>query len=486
MRRQMVTLIVLVLFLALAYPAWAQAPTVKVNGYIHDFGAVWKNLSFFDNNATNDKDESWHNQTRAHIQVEATASKDLRGVIRLEFDTDWGQFGRRSNVGRGGTSGGAGANTDVRGISELKWAFIDFAVPGLPTRLQAGLIPQSVTYKGAVLASGDVAGVNAYTDIAPGTVLNLHFAQYEEAFTAQRGATCGEPYGGTASACLNRGEDWSAIASLSLSPAKGIDIRPLLGFLRLSGTAGTGVAAADGVSGGTRRNEDRYYVGVDSKLKFGDLFLDPTFIYEGGTRDISGATPEQDIKAWLLDIRGGYKMGNLLIEGLGVYSPGNKATDHPGAGTADVKYYEPINTDAGQQFGWWDIWGLGVSYHMKAFPFGSARDQTFFGFERYGRMQASARVSYAFTNTFRGRVTAGQFWTAEKVDTSGTIGAVNTGSGKSTNIGFAVEPGFLWTVYPGLTLNAVFAYLSAGDALGQSGEKPKDMWKLGYALSYSF
>jgi hypothetical protein len=74
-------------------------------------------------------------------------------------------------------------------------------------------------------------------------------------------------------------------------------------------------------------NEYRYTVGVDARLRMGAFSLDPTFRYQFGNKAIIApptfaavAVPARkyysDLQAFLFDVRAGYQLGPLLIEGL--------------------------------------------------------------------------------------------------------------------------------------------------------------------------
>ena len=101
--------------------------------------------------------------------------------------------------------------------------------------------------------------------------------------------------------------------------------------------------------------ETRYTIGVDARWKFGPFYVDPTVLYQFGTRDqvspIGSATSgggimtELDREAWYVDVRGGWQAGPLLLELGAVYTTGNKAQDRIDLNRGKLKYFEPISTD---------------------------------------------------------------------------------------------------------------------------------------------
>src|SRR5260370_7157650 len=109
-------------------------------------------------------------------------------------------------------------------------------------------------------------------------------------------------------------------------------------------------------------NEYRYPVGADGRLRMGPFSLDPTVLYQFGHRDsfapatfapsgaITGRRYNPNIDAWLTDIRAGYQLGPLLIEGLAMYTTGNtKRNNALGTGTSagTIHYFQPLDLDTG-------------------------------------------------------------------------------------------------------------------------------------------
>ena len=84
-------------------------------------------------------------------------------------------------------------------------------------------------------------------------------------------------------------------------------------------------------------NEYRYTVGLDTRLRMGPFSFDPTVLYQFGNKAIivrrrclcsraarsPGRKYYADINAWLFDVRAGFQLGPLLLEGLGMYTTGN-------------------------------------------------------------------------------------------------------------------------------------------------------------------
>ncbi len=73
-----------------------------------------------------------------------------------------------------------------------------------------------------------------------------------------------------------------------------------------------------------------------------------------------GSIAKADISAWLFDVRGGFQIGPLLIEGMYMFSSGNKARDTT---LNNVHYFQPLTTDTGYLADWGtQLSALGLDY----------------------------------------------------------------------------------------------------------------------------
>jgi hypothetical protein len=345
------------------------------------------------------------------------------------------------------------------------------------TRVRVGAQPYSVTYKICALACSDFAGVNLDTKWSPNVTSHITFAQIEEELQ-------GPSTGGSGITGFNNGDDFAMIASVEISPFKGLDIRPIYAFALFEGaTSGAArVAVSNGVFAGSpafstsnRTSESRHTLGVDMRWRSGPFSVDPTFLYQFGKRDMvdpfspvvggAQAISEADISAFLFDVKAGWRIGPLLLEARGMYTTGNRPKDQL---TQNVNYYQPITGDTGWwSDGWGNILALGIDYFNGAFR----TLGTGIGLDRYGRQQFGFKATYSLTPQldFYGLVSPA--WTAKKVDTDGTFTAAvmscrpSDCEGDSAYIGTETNLGMTWRFAPGLTLDLVGAYLFAGSAL---------------------
>src|SRR5215510_11977480 len=337
MRRFLVTAVLtLVTLVALAPPGFAQAPAPKVtiSGLFDQVTSMGRNT--YDGNLTRNSDSEWYARTRFRPDFEFAVGR-VRAVLGLEIDLAYGQSGTNDGGFPGNVSGAAGGfaagasggragatppgckvntngcldvNTDVGGMIEIKWIYTEFPLTGkdslLPfipveTMARAGGQPFDTLagYKLAQFANGDFAGISAITTFTPNIKTNLAYVIIEDQLA---GANRGNP-----SLKTGRGEDYSFLFRVDLTPTKGLDIKPMFDWIHADGqTSGTvrrnltnpgtvggtlnGVNArgnpqSPSAAGDPTYHENRYTIGVDARWRIGGFGLDPTFYYQWGTVD---------------------------------------------------------------------------------------------------------------------------------------------------------------------------------------------------------
>jgi hypothetical protein len=241
-------------------------------------------------------------------------------------------------------------------------------------------------------------------------------------------------------------------------------------------------------------HEDRHTVGVDARFRSGPFSFDPTVLFQFGEIEQTGAG-DADIRAWLVDLQGGFQLGPLLLEARGVYTTGNKASDDLTGGRR--KYFQPLDTDTGYWSGWSQIQALGIDYFNGG---GNTLNgmSTHIGYDRYGRAGFAVRATYSLTPELAFYVIGSPTWTAEKVDTDTTmvttggqvVRSAPTSGGDSRYIGTEANVGTTWRFAPNTVFDLVGAYLFAGDALDTadaSGNRDaKDGWTIAARVRLSF
>jgi len=489
-----------------AQPATPPPLTFNINGLLDTITSASHNLR--DGNFARVGDKEWYTRNRGRINIEGRAGTAVF-VWGIEIDTAWGQTSATdnnlagqvagTNQQRAATTSGFDLNTDVQGSVETKWLFAEFDAPLIPfaTRVRLGAQPYGaeVSYKICAIACGDFAGLNLATTWSPNVKSHLTFVQIEEEVT-------GASTGGTGLTGFNRGDDFAFLLSLEITPFKGLDIRPIYSYAWYQGATSTSTRSvvSGGVTGGTTTHvarlaggcsaaaaqcglvaatpgsptneEHRHTIGIDARFRSGPFSLEPTLFYQFGTRDtdnpFGGATNltrEADISAFLFDVKGGFRVGPLLLEGRVMYTSGNRPKDQL---SKDVNYYMPVQNDTGWwSDGWGNILALGIDYFNGAIR-GLGQN---IGLDRYGRQQFGLKATYSITPQLDvyGLVTPA--WTARSVDTDGTFSAAvmncrpSDCKGDSAYIGTEANIGTTWRFAPGLTFNLVGAYLFAGGAL---------------------
>jgi hypothetical protein len=510
MRRLLVVAVALVAVFGMVAPAMAQAPAPKVTitGLIDQLGTYTRNMSKYDLDYGRSQDDEAYGRTRGRFDIigEVGAAK---AVLGIEIDAFWGQSsatdtGVTGNRQGSGATGGWDLNTDTIGQIEVKWLYTEFPmflIPNTTVRLGAQPFGTAATYKLAAYANGDYAGVNWVSRFGPAAALNLTYVQVEEVFTGRdwaSGAWSTAACCGSATAGADRGEDWAIIASFDFSPFKGLDIKPMYSYFHAAGvTSGSARQGRGGVSGASflnRNIEARHTLGVDARWTAGPFSLQPTVLYQFGSRQNGGA--EADISAWFVDVRGGVQFGPLTVSAMGLYTSGNEAKDDIRGD--EVNFYQPLNTDTSYAADWGtQIFSLGIDYFNILYSsVGGLNPGVAIGYDRYGRMQLGAKVAYAVTPAWTVGAGATANWTAEKVDTSSTLstGAGLTpgdGRGDERYLGTEINLATTYRFAPGLAFDLAGGYLFTGDAVGYTSARastkdPHDVFIATSRVRFSF
>ena len=545
-RTTLAVLMVALALVALAAPmAYAQAPAPKVtiNGLIDNVTSYSRNIANYNGGTFNRPDDQWYARTRGRFDIVGEVGK-AKGVLGIEIDAVWGQTGSADTAVGGGTQGfgttsAFDLNTDNNPSIEVKWLYVEFPVPLIPipttARLGAQPFGAAATYKIGTYATGDFGGANVVMQVAPNVKLLGTYVAVEESLVGTKAGTAGTPatapLSGIASTQV-RGDDFALIGSAEVSPFKGLDIKPMFSYFYAQGTTngsarsgrgGLNTSTAYAPTGNFRGgiNEYRYTVGVDTRLRMGPFSLDPTVLYQFGNKAViapasfagapiennggGGVVPGKkyhpDISAWLVDIRAGFQLGPLLLEGLVAYTTGNTARNTT---LDDVNYFQVLDTDTGYQADWGSqLTGLGIDY-LNAWNEAAGRipySGNQIGWDKYGRIQVGAKATYAITPQFSVMGGANVHWSAEKIDRNGTAGA---GSGitpvfsgatprdRSRYVGTELFTVVTYRFAPGLRWDNAAGYMFMGDALdavtdpAAGGRNTNDPWIITSRVRFTF
>jgi hypothetical protein len=566
-RTSLAVLMVALALVALAAPmAFAQAPAPKVtiNGLIDNVTSYSRNIAIYNGGLFNRPDSMWYARTRGRFDIVGEVGK-AKAVLGLEIDTAWGQTGSTDTNQAGtaagrtqfGTTSSWDLNTDSQAVIEVKWLYVEFPLPliPVPTTVRLGAQPfgAAANYKLAAYATGDFAGVNIVSQITPNVKLLGTYVAVEESLVGTDTAGSGDPITQVPAGILstqNRGDDFAYIISAEVTPFKGLDIKPVFAAFYAQGTTsgsarqGRGgispttafstvtptpvapagavglaadcAAAASCTRGGI--NEYRYTVGLDTRLRMGPFSLDPTVMYQFGNRAViapatfaaSGAVPGRkyhaDISALLVDVRGGFQLGPLLLEGLAMYTSGNKARNN----TLDtVNYYQPLTTDTGYLADWGtNLTSLGIDY-LNAWNEAGGRipyPGVSIGWDKYGRIQFGAKATYAITPALSVMGGGNVHFTAENVDRNGTAVAgsgilpvfngptprENKGTIGNGYVGTELMALITWRFAPGLVWDNQFGYMFMGEALDAvtdptaGGRNTNNPWMITSRVRFTF
>lgn len=476
----------------LAPPALAQAPSPKVtiNGLIDNVGNYNRNQSMThsDFDITRSQDEMY-GRTRGRWDIIGEVGR-AKAVLGLEVDLLYGQTGAADSCAgpfqvtgcrADGTSGGFDADNDVRNAIELRWMYVEAPLTGpgsllpfvpVPGTMRLGGQPYRITYKPFIFAGSDFGGTHVDLTLAPNLKVSGTYVQHEEKLTGLTGApqNLAGPF---------RAEDIGFIGTVEVSPFKGLDIKPIYSYQEIAGISsallrrGTGGIANSAANFPNSAQEFRHTIGVDARWTTGPFRLAPTAFYQFGDRDnnVGGVRNNQDLEAWIVDVEAGFRLGPLLLEARGAVTSGNKASDNLATGT--FKVYQPFQTGNAYWSGWGEAVGIGsIDYLTSLFGFSNSLSLPAQpSYDRYGRIIGALRATYSLTPALSFYGIATPMWSLEKVDTDGTA-AVATGitpsaeaRGDSRYLGLGLTAGLTYRFAPGLTFDAVYGYLIAGDAL---------------------
>jgi hypothetical protein len=521
MRRNLVVALSVLVAVATMAPAVdAQAPAAPVlkttiTGFIDTMTSYSRNVSNADG-IFNRQDKQWYARNRGRFDIIGEVGS-AKAVFGFEIDEVWGLAGSNgstiANAGAAsgttvatqfGTSGSWNLNTDTRGILEIKWLYAEFPAPliPVPTIMRIGAQPfaTAASYKLATYANGDFAGFNLYSTITPGLKIQLTYAAVEENLVGTgtaNGLSGPLGYTGATANSQNRGDDYAFILSPEFTPIKGLDIKPMISWFHAAGTTNVARAGRGGINTGNAFtnpdgtshggvNEDRWTVGVDARYRMGPFSFDPSILYQFGNRDVfapatfvpSGAVAGRkysaDIDAWLIDLRAGFQLGPLLLQGLGVYTTGNSARNNT---LNKVRYFQPLSTDTSYLADWGtQLTSLGLDYAQAMNEAGArvAYSGTAIGWDKYGRIQLGAKATYALTPALRVMAGVNGHWTAEEVDRNGTaVGGAGilpafagpTPRDNSRYVGTEFMSVLSWNFAPGLAWDNAAGYMIMGRAL---------------------
>ncbi len=349
----------------------------------------------------------------------------------------------------------------------------------------------------------------------------MYYAQLEEDLDRYPGST-------------KIGEDYLTGGTLMLKPLSGLDLHFIGIYAHGQAPFGPALTCGsgpfNGIAGDTVNvtTESRYYLGFDSRYRFGNTSIEPGFFYLLGTRTFCtpgtttnttgtpvpctspvGSPGNTSYNAFQAHLYANHAMGPWLFSAKAVYLSGNAADDdinNRGIGNrSDVNGFRYLGVDTSNDYSlWFEI--LGKS------DVDSTGNQTFrrmgetAHLERFGWMILGGKGEYKYTDNLTLVGAAGGFWTAEKTacpdvfrvgSTSGPCTAAGTPrnssgepslnfNGGSRFVGWELNAGLRYQIMPGLTWTPLLAYADYGDAVSANNRNSMDAWAFVNRMIYVF
>lgn len=110
----------------------------------------------------------FYSEQRARLKYTGKFSEDVSVVAQFEIDSRWGDTSQGKSSVNATRNGGGAMETDQVNL-ETKNVYMNFAIPTLPTKVKAGLMPFDDAYKGVFLTT-DIAGVMTTTTLDRTTI----------------------------------------------------------------------------------------------------------------------------------------------------------------------------------------------------------------------------------------------------------------------------------------------------------------------------
>jgi hypothetical protein len=463
-------------------PASAQmpAPKVTINGLLDFSTSVSKNWSDLDV-TDGGKDKMWYSRERGlfNITGEVGRTKAVWG-IELDFSNGAGA------VAAPGNSAGFDLDTDIPGVVETKWLYLETPIMGpgslmpfvpVSTLMRAGGQPaRGHDYKPGILFSGDFPGVTFESTWAPNLKSTVTYAQIGEGLN-----------GVIAPIRATNNEDWAILASAEFELFKGFTIKPTYAYSEHTcgntGTTNLGTEAKNGFNPNVCDNTTvlrfdtiRHTMGGDATFTAGPFTVQPTLLYQFGEQGIGRANTDSsaEIQTWIFDTTAGFRVGPFNVEGRFMWTPGMKAGDTVASGDT-VRYYQPINPAFSYWGGgtWSEIQVSGIEYNNALLSgAGGVSLRTSPSYDKYGRIMGGLAASYALTPALTARGFGNMSWTDKAVDTDATLGATGLvggdGDGDERFLGWEVGAGLTYRFAPNVAFDLVGAYMHTGDAMNHA------------------
>ena len=487
MRRTLVVVLALIAAVGLLAPpvmAQAPAPKVTINGLFDFAGSVSQNWADVD--LTNARDVLSYTRERGRIDIIGAVGK-TKAVWGVELDFTNGQT---TGAAAPGTSSSFDLDTDVAGFTETKWLYVETPLTGagsimpfipVASTIRGGAQPgQGHDYKFGLILGGDFPGVSVSTNWAPNVKSTLTWVQVREGLFRTQSTTA------------RNGESYAVLASVEVTPFKGLAVKPTYvykdGDGGNNGTVGLGYEPKDGfvysnAGAASAHNTHVHTFGAEAKWTMGALRIEPSVFWQLGSQGIApqrinnSVKNSVDVRSWIFDGIAGYRLGPLDLSTRFMYTPGQE-TQHRVANGSDIGYWQtPVDSGFAYFTGYTEIQTSQVEYNnalLSGCPGCTLRENP--SYDKYGRIMWAVKADYSLTPALNFYGIINMSWTDEDVDNTKIVGA--TGSiasqrgdqirGEENYLGTELDLGMTWRFAPNTALDLVWAYMWTGSAHDQS------------------
>lgn len=402
------------------------------------------------------EENAW-TQLRTVLVITARASENLAGIWAFEIDSGrWGEVGGSGASTSIGTGYAGAWNTDQIAV-EVKSCLIEFKVPQTPVQLRVGMQNYQVRPHMFLLVDGAGVQANAKFNFDP---ITLGF-----------NAFWGKIY---------EGNDWTQADDQDIY---GIDMS--VGVGNIKGGAFFAYQAMrqayDQPFPYVEGDDERWWIGAYTDIKVGPVGATLDFIYNGGQADLVTASffPDLDYKGWIIRGELTYILNKFKFGMGGLYGTGDDrytADEYEG-------YTVPRNSEAAFFNKDFVIltgdWGLFNPYG-NAFVGGLFKPRSNVG---EGVWYLRGFMDYQVLSWLKLMTNFGYIGdTTKHGDTFGRD------SKDDDSIGWELDVGAQFQIYPNLFFNTTFGYMWAGDAFDEQelGTNIHDPWAWMSTLTFIF
>ncbi len=467
MRKCLVALVAVIAVAMVAAPAMAD---MKASGFYRS--KAW--LSNFDGRSgVPSVDEA--DKTAAFVEQRFRVKFDfgnenVKAVWYTETDGIWGDTAGSSLPGGGATRNAGAALGGDKNNMETKNIYVWFKIPDTSVDMKWGLQAQKDAYQG-VFYNADLAGIFMNGKYEP-IGYTLGFGKlYEQANDVWDDATLYQAEVG-----------WA----MSKETKLGFNFY----FLQDStGKTGTGRIDTLGSPYPTADYDLKLYMpGIDGSMKLGPVTLGGFFFYQTGTFERTDGSPDQDVSAYAVDLRGDMALGGgkFFIEGIYLSGSDGSGTnpdyeapitfgDFQGPNTSPGGFSSYSRTRMQILLSSWDT--INVSQCLIGCSGGVAGDSM--GNGGRGLWHIAAGYSQKFGDRLSGEVNIGYMAAVDNLTTDDP----NMG----TDMGTEINAGVGYNVMKGLDVGVYGAWVFLGDFFKtSSGVTPEDPYAAYARINYSF